>query len=78
MNRSGPTLTLLVDTFARLRLACEAIGQDEDAAVLPADVDLDDLAPDEQTRLRRLGTQDLWVAINESNRPQKTVRHGVA
>jgi hypothetical protein len=82
MNR-GPTLVLLIDLCARLRLACEAIGADADQVIEPADVRLEDLSPEEHARLVRQGQQDLWALINQSNAQQPAVagaqqRRGVA
>lgn len=48
----------LIETCARVRLLCEAIGID------PADVRLDDLAPAERTRMLIAGQRDLWSLIN--------------
>lgn len=67
MNR-GPTLVMLVDLCARLRLACEALGTDADQ-VVPADICLSDLSPEEHARLQLLGQQDLWVLINQAGDP---------
>lgn len=65
MNR-GPTLHLLLGLCARLRLACEAIGDDGDPRVVPADVRVEDLSPAQRSRLERLAQQDLWALINQN------------
>lgn len=61
----GPTLFLLIELCARLRLACEALGADA-GAVAPGDIRLEDLVPEERARLQRLGQQDLWALINQA------------
>jgi hypothetical protein len=70
----GPTLLLLTELSARLRLACEAISHLGGLVVLPADVRLQDLAPAEQARIEQLGQQDLWALINQSNAPAAPTR----
>jgi tRNA A37 threonylcarbamoyladenosine dehydratase len=66
MNHRGPTLVLLIDLCARLRLACEAVGAYADR-VEPTDVRLEDLSAAEHARLVRLGQQDLWALINAAD-----------
>lgn len=51
------TLTLLTETFARLRMVCDAAG------VKPEDVHLSDLCPLEAKRLRAQGQRDVWKAL---------------
>lgn len=44
----------ILETLARLRLACDAL------QIEPDDVDLDDLHPEARAELLRLAERDLW------------------
>lgn len=50
----------LIETYARLRMACRALSSVHGGAIGPADIRLDDLSENERTALLREAEQDVW------------------
>lgn len=60
-----PARDLIIDTLARLRFACSAVG------VQPAAVQLDDLAPEVADAFRKQARQDFLELITHTNEARK-------
>ncbi len=56
----------IIETMARLRMACAAVGED----VTPTGVQLTDLTDDERQKFLEKASDDYWKWINRHGRPQ--------
>lgn len=60
LRPAGVTASQMVELFARLRMACAAVGPN---GIRPTDVNLDDLAPVQRQRFMSDATEDFWSFI---------------